>query len=151
MGTLSSSISSLASSTFLDLFRLTRRGGSLDQKGEVKISRLLTLFWGVALIGGAMLFTDSHNPVIEIGLKIASFTYGGLLGTFFLGLIFSRTVQRDAFVGFVAGLGAMACVILFTSIDYVWHTLIGCVVTVIAGNISARFRPHGKHLVGDSA
>ncbi|HTY57353.1 MAG TPA: sodium/solute symporter, partial [Bacteroidota bacterium] len=43
MGTLSSSISSLASSTFLDLFRLTGRGRLLDQGNEVRVSRLLTL------------------------------------------------------------------------------------------------------------
>ncbi len=141
MGTLSSSISSLASSTFLDLFRLTRRGRSLEQAKEMRYSRLLTLFWGIALIGGAMLFTDSHNPVVEIGLKIASFTYGGLLGTFFLGLFFSGTVQRDAIAGFVAGLAAMAGIILFTTVDYIWHTLIGCVVTLIVGNLSARLFP----------
>ncbi|HEX7574650.1 MAG TPA: hypothetical protein VF514_16305, partial [Bacteroidota bacterium] len=45
---------------------------------------------------------------------------------------------RDAFVGFIAGLGAMAVVILFTTIDYTWHTLIGCAVTIIFGNLSAR-------------
>jgi Na+/proline symporter len=141
MGTLSSSISSLASSTFLDLFRLTRRGGSLEQSGEVRVSRLLTLFWGVVLIGGAMLFTENTSPVVEIGLRIASFTYGGLLGTFFLGLFFAGTGERDAFVGFIAGLSAMVVVILFTTIDYTWHTLIGCAVTLIFGNFSARIFP----------
>jgi Na+/proline symporter len=141
MGTLSSSISSLASSTFLDLFRLTKSGGSLERRGEVRVSRLLTLFWGVVLIGGAMLFTSDTSPVVEIGLRIASFTYGGLLGTFFLGLFFAGTAERDAFVGFIAGLGAMAVVILFTTIDYTWHTFIGCAVTLIFGNFSARIFP----------
>jgi SSS family solute:Na+ symporter len=141
MGTLSSSISSLASSTFLDLIRLTKKGRSIQQRGEVRVSRMLTLFWGLALSGGAMLFTDSNNPVVEIGLRIASFTYGGLLGTFFLGLYFKRAGQRDALVGFVAGLAAMTYVILFTAIDYVWHTMIGCAVTMIVGNLSARLLP----------
>ena len=144
MGTLSSSISSLASSTFLDLFRQTERGRSIGKAGEVRVSRLLTLFWGIALIGGAMLFTDSSNPVVELGLRIASFTYGGLLGVFFLGLFFVGTFQKDAIIGFVAGLAAMACVIFFTTIDYTWHTMIGCAVTLIAGNLSARLIPHGK-------
>ena len=141
MGTLSSSISSLASSTFLDLFRLTAGGRSLEHRRELRVSRMLTLFWGIALIGGAMLFTGSSNPVVEIGLKIASFTYGGLLGTFFLGLFFKRTTQRDAFTGFLAGLCAMTGVILFTSIDYIWHTLIGCAASIIVGNLSALMYP----------
>jgi SSS family transporter len=140
MGTLSSSISSLASSTFLDLFKMTKRGKALDNEKEVTWSKVFTFIWGVILIGGAMLFTDTKNPVVELGLKIASFTYGGLLGTFFLGLLFKHTSQRDAFVGFIAGLLAMVGVMTFTKIDFTWHTFIGCVVTLAAGNISSRLR-----------
>jgi Na+/proline symporter len=90
-----------------------------------------------------MLFTDTTNPVVEIGLKIASFTYGGLLGVFFLGLFFRRTDQRDAFAGFLAGLAAMAAVILMTRVDFTWHTLIGCAATLLAGNASALVRKAG--------
>ena len=135
MGSLSSSISSLASSSFLDVFRMTLKGKSLHDKQEIQWSRIFTLFWGIVLIGGAMLFTDTHNPVVEIGLKIASVTYGGLLGTFFLGLLFKRTDQVDAYVGFSAGLLVMVAVLWLTSIDYTWHTLIGCLTTVVVGNL----------------
>ena len=137
MGTLSSSISSLASSTFLDIFRVTRREGTLDTRRELTWSRIFTLLWGVVLIGGAMLFTDTRNPVVELGLKIASFTYGGLLGTFFLGLFFRHTTQRDAFVGFIAGLAAMSALLSFTTVDFTWHTFAGCTVTIIVGTASA--------------
>jgi len=136
MGTLSSSISSLASSTYLDLFRMTARGAALTGRAELVWSKIFTLFWGVVLIGGALLFTDSRNPVVELGLKIASFTYGGLLGTFFLGLLFPRVRQRDAYVGFISGLTAMALVLAYTRIDFTWHTFIGCTVTIAAGNLS---------------
>lgn len=146
MGTLSSSISSLASATFLDLFQPLRRGRPLTPAEEVRWSRIFTLFWGLLLIGGAMLFTDTRNPVVEIGLKIASVTYGGLLGVFFLGLFFRSTRQRDAFVGFVAGLATMVAVLALTPIDFTWHTLIGCAATLVAGNASrllGRTRPSG--------
>jgi Na+/proline symporter len=91
-----------------------------------------------------MLFTDARNPVVELGLKIASFTYGGLLGVFFLGLFFRRAAQRDAVVGFIAGLLAMSAVIAWTEIDYTWHTLIGCLATIIVGNLTAHFAPGGS-------
>ena len=142
MGTLSSSISSLASSTYMDLFKGTTRGRSLNEKQEVLWSRLFTLLWGVILIGGAMLFRDTRNPVVELGLKIASFTYGGLLGTFFLGLFFRRTNQGDAVAGFIAGLVAMILVLTRTRIDFTWHTLIGCAVTIVVGNLVS-FRRSG--------
>lgn len=145
MGTLSSSISSLASSTYLDLFKMTARGRSLSEKQEVVWSKLFTLLWGILLIGGAMLFRDTRNPVVELGLKIASFTYGGLLGIFFLGLLFRRTKQGDAAAGFVAGLLAMILVLSLTRIDFTWHTLIGCAITIAVGNLVA-FRHSGGSL-----
>ena len=139
MGSLSSSISALASSTHLDLFRLTRLGTSLDAKQELRWSRSFTLFWGIMLIGGALLFTDTKSAVVELGLKIASFTYGGLLGAFFLGLFFRWISGRDVVIGFVAGLLTMAYVIYGTTIDFTWHALIGCLATLLAGNVAALF------------
>ena len=144
MGSLSSSISSLASSTYLDLFSLQSKKDSLDQKKEITWSRIFTLVWGIVLIGGAMLFADTKNPVVELGLKIASFTYGGLLGTFFLGLLFKHTNQRDAFNGFIAGLLTMIAVLWWTKIDFTWHTLIGCLATIIVGNVSQFLGRAGK-------
>jgi len=118
---------------------MSKKGSSLDAKHQIAWSKAFTLLWGVALIGGAMLFTDTKNPVVELGLKIASFTYGGLLGTFFLGLLFKRIRQRDAFIGFVAGLLAMVLVLKYTTIDFTWHTFFGCIVTVIVGNMASLF------------
>lgn len=136
MGTLSSSISSLASSTYLDLFKGMSFGKNLTEKKEMFWSRVFTLIWGIVLIGGAMLFTDTKNTVVELGLKIASFTYGGLLGTFFLGLFFKKTDQRDAYSGFIAGLLFMVLIITYTKIDFTWHAFAGCIVTCIVGNLS---------------
>lgn len=140
MGTLSSSISSLASATHLDLFRPSRWGRNLDARQELRWSRAFTLLWGLLLIGGAMLFTDTRNPVVELGLKIASLTYGGLLGTFFLGLFAPRARGGDAALGFACGLAAMAAVLAFTRIDFTWHTLLGCAVTYGVGQASAGLR-----------
>ena len=136
MGTLSSAISSLASSTFLDLFKFTAKGKTLNPKKEVYWSKIFTLFWGVILVGGAMLFRDSKNPVVEIGLTIASITYGGLLGTFLLGIFFKYTNQRDAIIGFIAGMLVMIYIVYSTQIAYTWYTIIGVVVTLLVANTS---------------
>jgi SSS family transporter len=140
MGTLSSSISSLASSTYLDLFKNSVKNKKISAKKELFWSKAFTLLWGIVLIGGAMLFTDTKNPVVELGLKIASFTYGGLLGTFFMGLLFDKLNETDAYVGFCSGLLSMIVILEFTKIDFTWHTFIGCVVTIVAGNISSFIR-----------
>jgi len=139
MGTLSSAISSLASSTYLDLFKNTSKGKDLSPKKELYWSRIFTLLWGVLLIGGAMLFKDSKNPVVELGLSIASFTYGGLLGTFLLGVFFKKIKQTDAIVGFMAGILAMVFVIYYTNTAYTWYTIIGVIVTIFVANVISMF------------
>jgi len=116
MSSLSSSLNALASSSVNDLYERIA-GETLNGNRGLLISRLLTLFWGVVFIGFASLFQDSNNPVVELGLSIASFTYGGLLGTFLLGLWHPRTRQLDAMVAFVATIGTMVLVIFG-----VWHS-----------------------------
>jgi Na+/proline symporter len=141
MGTLSSAISSLASSTYLDLFRPRSKEGiaPLDQKKEMFWSRIFTLLWGVVLTGGAMIFKDSKNPVVELGLSIASFTYGGLLGTFLLGVFFKKIKQIDAVIGFIAGILGMVVVIYYTKTAYTWYTIIGVIITILIANIISLF------------
>jgi Na+/proline symporter len=77
---------------------------------------------------------------VELGLRIASVTYGGLLGTFFLGRLFRKVNQADAIAGFLAGLVVMVYVVFWTRIDFTWHTLIGCAVTILTGNASRIYR-----------
>jgi len=139
MGTLSSAISSLASSSYLDLFKMTTRGKKVDPKKEIVWSRIFTLIWGVVLTGGAMLFKDTKNPVVELGLTIASITYGGLLGTFLLGMFFKKTKLLHATVGFVCGLLVMIYVIYSTKIAWTWFTIIGVIVTLITANAAQIF------------
>ena len=144
MGTLSSAISSLASSTYLDLFKMTAKGKAVDQKGEIVWSRIFTLLWGVVLTGGAMLFKDTKNPVVELGLTIASITYGGLLGTFLLGVFFKKMKLVHATIGFICGLLVMVYVIYFTKIAWTWYTIIGVAVTLITANFVMLFTKSEK-------
>lgn len=100
MSTLSSSLNSLASSTLFDLYERIS-GKQVEGERAVFLSRVMTFFWGFVFIGFAMLFTDTSNPVVELGLSIASFTYGGLLGAFMLGLLNRKVNERDAIIAFI--------------------------------------------------
>jgi Na+(H+)/acetate symporter ActP len=73
--------------------------------------------------------------VVELGLSIASFTYGGLLGTFLLGIFFSKVKQTGAIIGFACGIFGMVFVIYFTNIAWTWYTIIGVAFTLITANI----------------
>lgn len=116
MSSLSSSLNALASSSVNDLYEWIV-GRPLEADRGLLVSRLLTLFWGVVFIGFASLFQDSENPVVELGLSIASFTYGALLGAFLLGLWHDDTRQTDALIAFVVSIVAMVLIIFC-----VWHS-----------------------------
>lgn len=110
MSTLSGSLNSLASSTLFDLYK-PRQRREMKPDRELYLSRAFTLIWGVVFIGGAMLFKDDKNPVVELGLAIASFTYGGLLGAFFLGTFFKRISEEDALVAMWSAIFFMTWII----------------------------------------
>lgn len=97
MSTLSGSLNSLASSSMLDIYK-SRFGQNNTPQKDLLISRVITAVWGIIFIGGAMLFKDKNNPVVELGLAIASFTYGGLLGTFLMGVFFKRITENVALI-----------------------------------------------------
>ncbi len=136
LSTLGGSISALASSTMLDLYKPFT--GIDDEKKELKISRYFTIMWAVLLIGSAFFFMSSSQTVVELALSIASFTYGGLLGTFLLGLLNKKAKQEDALAGFTAGIFIMITVITLDLAAWTWFTLIGVAATLIIGTLLSK-------------
>ncbi len=139
MSTLAGSMSSLASSAMIDIYK-PYFAKNPDDKKELIISRIITAVWAILLVGSAMFFMRTEKTVVELALSIASFTYGGLLGTFLLGVLFKKVDETSALVGFAAGILAMVYVILNTKIAWTWHTFIGAGTTIIFGNLFQMLR-----------
>ena len=109
MSSLSSSLNSLASASIFDLIK-PLSSKVISSTEELKLSRMITLLWGGILTGSAITFAvlqlnaGERPTVVELGLGIASYTYGGLLGAFGLGLFFSKPNTKDALLGFFTGM-----------------------------------------------
>jgi SSS family solute:Na+ symporter len=131
MSTLAGSMSSLSSSAMMDIY-VPFFGMQLDESRKLQVSRILTITWAILLIFSAMIFKESSKAVVEIALSIASFTYGGLLGTFLLGLISRKIKQNEALIGFTTGIVVMVLVIFLTNIGWTWYTLIGVTATILS-------------------
>ncbi len=140
MSTLAGSMSSLSSSTMMDLFQPLF--GKKDN--ELFISRLITIFWAVMLVMSAIFFMNTSTAVVELALSIASFTYGGLLGTFLLGFFIKKADQKGALTGFTLAISVMVFVISFRVVAWTWFTIIGVAVTLITGYLVSLFR--NKHI-----
>lgn len=136
MSTLAGSLSSLSSSTVLDIY-IPVFGKKKSQRQLLTISRIVTFIWAVLLVATAIVFVNLKGTVVETALGIASYTYGGLLGVFLLGLFYKKAGQKDAIIGFIVALGTMT--ILIRSVDLAWplYTVTGSLTTIIVGIISS--------------
>jgi SSS family transporter len=154
MSTHSGAINSLAAASTHDIY-LPLTGRSADDPQTLRIGRIFALIWGIVLTGGALLFPENQKtPVVVIALSIASFTYGALLGGFFLGIYWRRAIQRDAIFGMAVGIVAMSLIVFakqimaafpgmtglltpVSTIAYPWFVLIGTSITLLAGILSS--------------
>jgi SSS family solute:Na+ symporter len=155
MSTVSGALNSLSAATTHDIYLpLTKR--SVDPVEQLRLGKRFTLVWAVILIGGAMLYRQQGTPVVVVALAIASFTYGGLLGSFFLAILWQRARQRDAITGMAISITIMALVVFarqlsaivpalepLAQIAWPWYVLIGTTITFVVGVVSS--------LIGGSA
>ncbi len=157
MSTVSGALNSLAAATLHDLY-LPLTGRRPEDPGLLRVSKRFTLGWAAILIGGAMLYRNEGTPVVTIALSIASFTYGGLLGAFFLAMQVPRAIQRDAITGMAVGITIMSVVVFakalsgwfpavapalapLTAIAWPWYVLIGTTLTFVTGVLSSLTHP----------
>jgi len=147
MSTVASSLNSLASATTHDLYMPIT--GRSDPAHLMRMGKRFTLVWAAILIGGAMLFqlVQQGTPVVVLALQIASFTYGGLLGGFLLGVFSKRARQADAITGMATTMAIMTALwaaqqweLIPTFVDTLWFALIGTVITLAVGGTRARLR-----------
>jgi Na+/proline symporter len=153
MSTHAGAINSLATATTYDIY-LPLTGRTPGDPRALRMGKIFALVWGTALTLGALLFRAQGTPAVVVALGIASFTYGGLLGGFFLGILWSRAQQRDAIIGMSTGIAAMAVIVFakplalavpawagalapVSRIAWPWYVLIGTSITLATGVLAS--------------
>jgi solute:Na+ symporter, SSS family len=156
MSTLASSINSLASATTMDLYK-PYWGKNNSAKKDLRASRIITFAWGMIITSSAYVFavlqtrSSGERPaVVELALGIASYTYGGMLGAFLLGILSKKVERRDAVVGFFSGLlallflveGPVQNLLPWESLTIAWplYTLCGSLTVILVGHLSRIIR-----------
>ena len=135
MSTLASSLSSLASATILDIYA-PFFGKNKTEEQLLKISRRTTLIWGIVLTMAAFSFIGLKGTVVEVALGIASYTYGGLLGVFLLGIFSKKADQKDAIIAFAVALLVMTIIIQTVQVAWPLYTVIGSATAICTGILS---------------
>jgi Na+/proline symporter len=163
MGTHSSAINALASSLTHDLY--VGWSGRRDPAHLLRVGRIFSAVWGVALMVGALGFLafdrEGKTPVVVLALSVASIAYGSLLGTYLLAGRWSRANGRDVVTGAAVSLAVMLAVFFAKALAqrpglewltpvgqlaWPWYVPLGTGLTVAVGTLS-RFlsrRPDGQ-------
>jgi len=130
MSNLSAALNSLSSTTVIDFY--SRWNPSAREKQRLRVSRVATAIWTLALFALAI-FARRGGRVLELGLSIASVSYGCLLGVFMLGVLTRRASERGAMAGMLVGFLLNAYLWMFTRIPFTWYVAFGSLVTFVVG------------------
>jgi solute:Na+ symporter, SSS family len=130
MSNLSAALNSLSSSTVMDFFMRFRP--HINERAQMRLSRLATFCWAMVLFGLALLALQKVGRVVEVGLQIASVAYGALLGVFLLGVFTRRANQWGAMVGMLFGFST-ELYLWRMQVPWTWWVISGTTVTFAVG------------------
>jgi len=107
---------------------------------QVRLSRLLTVFWGVVATGFALRMIGGAETVLELVNKIGSAFYGPILATFWLGMLTRRGSEVGAVCGLAAGVGLNIFLWLYctSTISWLWWNVSGFLVSFGVGYAVSR-------------
>lgn len=131
MSSISAELNALATATTIDFYRRLFRPEATDGH-YVAVGRISTFVWGIFACIVAI-FATNLGSLIEVVNKFGSFFYGSLLGVFVLAFVVKRARSRGAFFGLLFGIASVWIASLYTSIEFLWFNVIGCLVTVAVG------------------
>jgi SSS family solute:Na+ symporter len=148
MSTLSSSLNSSANALVSDFYRPLRP--RQREQDYLLASRLLTIVFGVAQMGVALIAVSLHSEraVVDQVLSVAGFTTGLILGVFVLGSLRRPVSSEAALAGMVAGFAAVSAVWLPTTwgttvVAWPWYAPIGTLTTIAVALLVDIFT-HGR-------
>ena len=156
MSNMSAALNSLSSTTMVDFY--LPRHPEMDERARTRLSRILTAVWAVVLLVLAVL-SRTGGHVVEIGLSIASVTWGEMLGAFLLGTLTRRANQTGTIIGMIIGLivnlilwqqpgpFAVGHVWGLPKVAFIWYVLIGALITTSIGYVASLLLPKQERAV----
>ena len=147
MSTIAGELSALSTTTVIDFYRRWVRDDG-DQPHLLWVSKLATLFWAV-FASIVAIYAVELGSLIEVVNRFGSFFYGSILGVFLLAIGWKRCNSTGAFSGLLCGMSVVAYVTLYTTIAFLWHTVIGAAVVFVVGMIVSELTGPKRSLIPD--
>jgi SSS family transporter len=138
MSSTAGELNALASTTTIDYYKKFFSPGDNDKK-DLRVSKLLTVFWGVLAIIIALTAGMFEN-LIQLVNILGSLFYGTILGVFLLAFFFKGVGAKATLIAgiiaqiFVLSLHAMT-VLDIIELSYLLYNIIGSLTVVLIGLI----------------
>ncbi len=146
MSSIDSAINSLSAATVED-FVAPRLSKPLTDTQALRLSRLVTIVWGVAAVSFSFQVENIAPTVLEAINKIGSMANGSLLALISGAILLNGLTQRAAIAGFMIGiLSNLLVASVLPDVSWLWWNVIGFVVAgsttiLFSGPGAVAFRP----------
>jgi solute carrier family 5 (sodium-dependent multivitamin transporter), member 6 len=130
MGSVASAYNSLAATTLIDVISKTKFKPT-DKQKELKLSKYLTIFWGLFCILVASFAQKLGSSMIELVNILGSWFYGVILGIFLVAFYVPKIKAKSILIGSI--LSEILIIIIWYNewVAFLWLNLIGVVLVFI--------------------
>ena len=150
MSSLDSAYNSLSAVTVTDFVLKFKPKIAQNPLMMLRLSKLITLLWGILTAGGAYFVAKSSSTVIELVNMIGSAFSGPILATFLGGILFRSITGSGVVTGIIVGTALNfflgQCV---PSISWLWWGPIGFCTTLSVSLIYSKIAPTASRISED--
>ncbi|ODS31800.1 MAG: Sodium/glucose cotransporter [Candidatus Scalindua rubra] len=150
MSSIDSAYNSLSAVTVSDFVLRFKPKVEQNPLKMLRLSRLITLLWGIFSAGGAYFVARSSSTVIEIVNMIGSAFSGPILATFLGGIIFRSLTGAGVIMGIIVGTALNFFLGQYIpSISWLWWGPIGFCTTLSVSLIYSKIAPTASRISED--
>ena len=125
---LSPSINSMAATTVNDFYvKYVKKNAS--EASLLRLSKQLTVFWGVVQLGVALGAQYLDRSLLDSGLSVLSLTAGPVLGAFLVGVLTTRVGSGAMLTGMAVGTVTVTWIWWTGAAGFTWFALVGAATT----------------------
>lgn len=138
MGSTSSALNSLASTTVIDIYKRLVNPDASDEK-YLSVSRWTTIIWGIFCILMA-LYASKMGNLIEAVNILGSLFYGTILGIFIVAFYFKKIGGSATFTAAIITEIIVFSCWMMDLMAFLWLNVVGCVLVMLIAVILQKFQ-----------
>jgi len=138
MGSTSSALNSLASTTVIDIYKRLVNPNASDEK-YLSVSRWTTIIWGVFCILMA-LYASKMGNLIEAVNILGSLFYGTILGIFIVAFYFKKIGGSATFTAAIITEIIVFSCWMMDVMAFLWLNVVGCLLVILIAVILQNFK-----------